>query len=165
MNPNANPAATTRPETAINMHTAALKANMAADSTKVTARVFRSNISSSRYVFKNGKVAPFIGGKYTTNIKHEVDELDAEIEMKHPHISANKEEVVNTIEPLEALKAKFFAEFQAAQAANILKDNDAGISEQGKLNVANSTTVAAGMSGSSSTATAPALGLKLGAAK
>ena len=165
MNPNANPAATTRPEIAINMHTAALKANMAADSTKVTARVFRSNISSSRYVFKNGKVAPFIGGKYTTDIKHEIDELDTEIEMRHPHISANKEEVVNVVEPLEALKAKFFAEFQAAQATNLLKSNDAGTSEQGKLNVANSTTVAAGMAGSSSVGATPALGLKVGAVK
>jgi len=165
MNPNANPAATTRPETAINVHTAALKANMAADLTQVTARVFRSNISSCRYVFKNGKVAPFIGGKYTTDIKHEIDELDAEIDMKHPHISANKEEVVSTVEPLEALKARFFAEFQAAQAANLLKDNDAGTSEQGKLNVANSTTVAAGMADSSSTGAAPSLGLKVGAVK
>ena len=165
MNPNANPAATTRPENAINVHTAALKANLAADLTQVTARVFRSNIPSCRYVFKNGKVAPFIGGKYITNIKHEIDELDTEIEMKHPYISANKEEAVNTIEPLEALKVRFFAEFQAAQAANLLKSNDAGTSEQGKLNIANSSTVSAGMAGSSSAGATPALGLKLGTVK
>ena len=158
MNPQANPAATTRPEIAINVHTAALKANLAADVTKVSARVFRSSIPSSRYVFKNGKVAPFIGGKYTTDIAHEIAELDAEILQKHPNITANVEEIVDTIEPLEALKAKFFEQFKAEQAAQLLKTNNVGVSDQGKLIPANSNTVAAAMAGSdSSSGQTPAL--------
>lgn len=151
MNPNANPAATTRPETAIQAHTAAMQKNLQADTSKLAvARVFRSNIPSMRYVFKQGKVAPFISGRYTTDIAHEIEELDAEIAHRHPNISANKEEIVDTIEPLEALKKKHFEEFLLMQAKTLDKTNDAGTSEQGKLNVANSTTVAPGAAGSDS---------------
>ena len=157
MNQLANPANQIQAQdSALNVHNLAVKINLNADATKVASRVFRCAVLSSRYVFKNGKVAPFIGGKYTTDIAHEIAELDAEIAQRHPHITANKEEVVTLSEPMEVLKQKFFAEFEAAQKAALNKNNDAGTSEQGKLNVANSTTVAAGMAGSDSTGTGPA---------
>jgi len=147
---------------AIATHTAALLDNLKkASLARVPARVFRSNIASMRYVFKTGKVAAFLNFKYATDIAYEIDELDFEIAVGHPNITANKEEVVETIEPLEVLKKKHFEEFLKAQATAVSKDNDAGTSDQGKLNVANSRTVGEGMAGSDSSATAPTAGIKI----
>jgi len=131
-------------------YAAAAVANMKSDTSKIAARVFRSNIPSVGYVFKNGKRANFIGGRYTTSIKHEIDELDAEIANSHPNFTANVEEVVETSEPMAALREKFIAEYLEQQARNTDKGNDAGTSKQGKLNVANSTTIGAGAAGSDS---------------
>lgn len=133
-------------------HASALLANLKSSNSNVVkeARVFRSNVASLRYVFKAGKVAAFLSGKYTTNIAHEIEELDEEIAMNHPNITANKEEVVALSEPMEALRAKFIAEYLETAAKSVVKTNDAGFSEQGKLNVANSTTVSEGMASSDS---------------
>lgn len=160
------------PANAVSAHSAALLANLNADNSRVAARVFRSNIPSVRYIFKNGKSANFLGGKYATDIAHEIQELDYEIALRHPNFSANVEEVVDTIEPLEALRARFIAEYKAELATNVAKDNDAGYSDQGKLNVANTTTVSEGAAGSDSSggqigtaSTAPAsasLSIKIG---
>lgn len=148
-------------------YASAMAKNLKADTTKVAARVFRSNLVTMRYVFKNGKVAPFltkngIDSEYATNIKYEVAELDAEIEMQHPNISSKPEEIQLSIEPIEALKKKHFEEFLALQAASLKKSNDAGYSEQGKLNVANSNTIADAAAGSDSNTGA---GLKISIAK
>ena len=130
----------------------------AANNTKQLARVFRSNVQSVKYVFKNGKVAAFMQGKYTTDIKYEIDELDEEIAAGHPNFSANKEEVVELIEPMEVLRSRFIAEYIANQKSATSGTNDAGNSEFVKLNVATSDTVKAGMAGSdgSGQGTAPA---------
>lgn len=147
---NSNPA----PVSAVNAHSAALLANMKNSSNeRIDARVFRSNIVTMRYVFKNGKVAPFLtkngrDSEYATDIRHEIEELDAEIALRHPNISSKIEEKVATIEPLEALKKKHFEEFMALQAAASKKSNDAGYSVEDKLNVANSTSIAEAASGS-----------------
>lgn len=132
-------------------HAEALLNNLkSADKTKVAPRVFRSNIMSMRFIFKNGKVAAFLSGKYVTDIKHEIEELDEEVANGHPNINCNPEETVETIEPLEALKAKHFKEFMEAQAKTLNKNNDAGFSEEKKLNVLNSNHVADAMAGSDS---------------
>lgn len=138
------------PANAVSAHSAALLANLNADNSRVAARVFRSNIPSVRYIFKNGKSANFLGGKYITDIVHEIRELDYEIALHHPNFSVNMEEVVPTMEPLEALRARFIAEYKAELATNVSKNNDAGYSDQGKLNVANTTTISEGAAGSDS---------------
>ena len=125
----------------------ALQKNLEADSTQIAARVFRSSLLSMRYVFKNGKVAPFmtkngIDSEYTTDIKHEIEELDGEIRFRHPNLSSKPEELVSKIEPMAALREKHFKEFMEMQAKAVSLDNNAGYSEQGKLNVANSRSIA-----------------------
>lgn len=143
-------------ESTMTAHAQALLANLKNSSqAKVAPRVFRSNIVTMRYVFKNGKVAPFltkngIDSEYATNIEHEIQELDAEIASNHPNISSKPAETVETLEPIEALKKKHFEEFKKMLASNTLKTNDAGTSEQGKLHVANSTTIGDGAAGSDS---------------
>jgi len=151
-------------------YAAAMAKNLKADMTKVAARVFRSNIVTMRYVFKNGKVAPFLtkngrDSEYATNVKYEIEELDAEIEGGHPNISSKAEEVQLVMEPVEALKARHFKEFLAQQSASVLKTNDAGSSEQVKLNVANSTTIQEGAAGSDSSAVPATGGLKINVSK
>lgn len=41
--------------------------------------VFKSHVPNIGYIFKNGKTAPFINGKYITELQTEIDELKAEI--------------------------------------------------------------------------------------
>jgi hypothetical protein len=138
-------------QNAANSHSAALLENLKnSDNSQVAARVFRSNVMSMRYVFKNGKVAAFLSGKYSTDIAHEIQELDAEVAAHHPNINTNPEEIIDTIDPIEALKKKHIEEYLAQQAKSLHKDNDAGNSEQTKLNVANSRTVGDGAAGSDS---------------
>lgn len=145
-------------------------ANLKADTSVVKGRVFHSTIPSIRYVFRAGKHAVFIDGKYTTNIAHEIEELDAEIEAGHPNFFIKSKEEVAPVEPLEALREKFIKEFLAKQAEDTKTVKDGGTSEQGKLNVANSTTIASAAAGSDSSLgnsnNAPAVGsIKIGAPK
>lgn len=120
--------------------------------------VFKSSVPSCTYVFEDGVVAHFIGGKYITNQKKRIDKLNEEVEAGHPHIYIDPNEVTAKEEDpanftMEALKAKFFAEFQAqqqAQAAN----TDLGTSDTKLTNIANSITNAAVLGGSSSGTTA-----------
>jgi mevalonate kinase len=124
---------------------------------KIDPVKFKGNILTMRFIFKNGKVAPFLTkdgrtSEYTTNIEHEVQELMHEIDMHHPNITvAPEEEVKLVMEPVEALKARHFEEFKKMMTATLVKTNDAGSSEQGQLKVANSTTISEGAAGSDST--------------
>lgn len=131
----------------VNNHINAVVNNTASSKpVKVQPRVFHSNIPSMGYVFKAGKRASFINGKYITDIQYEIDELDAEIAMGHPMIYIKADEPpVELIEPMEALRAKFVKEYVEQQAKNTLKSNDVGTSTQGKLNPASSTDIQEGM--------------------
>jgi len=141
-------------QTASSNFATASEANIKASPPTVlpVARVFRSNITSVGYIFKNGKKAAFVSGKYTTNIKYEIDELDTEIALGHPNFSADTEEIEAVIEPLEALRARFIAEFKADEARALNKANDAGTAEVQKLTPVSSATIADGAAGSDSTA-------------
>lgn len=120
------------------------------------SRVFRSTLPSCVYVFKAGKHANFIDGKYRTNIAHEIAELDAEIAAGHTFISSKPEELVSAVDPMTALREKFRAELLAEQAAAAKTNPNIGSTDQGKLNVASSEAVKQLSAGSSSPAGAPA---------
>jgi hypothetical protein len=155
------------PVQAAQNHTAALVSNLAAkDTSKVAARVFRSNIPSMRYIFKAGKVASFLSGIYYTDIAHEITELDAEIAHGHPNISSKPDEVVTSVDPLEILKQKHFEEFKAQMAKSLAVGNNAGDSDAGKPTVTTSATLLAGMTASDSGApAAPTGGIKVNVSK
>ncbi len=137
---------------------------------------FKSHLLSSKYIFKNGKEANFIGGVFLTNVEHEVSELQNEIELGHPHIyvDLNALEVdTKYVDPMEALKAKHFAEFEALQKKATDGSMDMGTSVQGKNVVTSSANVAnaaadasAGSTGAAAkiieTASKPAAGIKIG---
>lgn len=97
--------------------------------------LFMSNIPSSRYIFKNGKVANFVGGIYTTSIASEIEELDSEVDNGHPHISIDSSRRVisaDELDPMVALKKKLRAEILAEQAAINPPGRDFGQSDEGK---------------------------------
>ena len=119
----------------------------------VIKRVFKSRVPFCKYIFKNGKEAPFIAGRYLTDVKSEIEELDAEVESKHPSIyidAAEKEVNTAKLDPIEEIKRKAIAEFVASQLAANSKTNDRGSYEPGKLNVTTSATVAEAAAGSDS---------------
>jgi hypothetical protein len=131
-------------------------------------RVFKSSMGTLFYVLKNGKAAHFVGGKYLTDMEEEIKELESEIRNGHPHIYIDdKEKEIDVhADPLKGIKDLAVKEYLAEQArlsAEALNKGNMGETEQGKLNVANSTSVAAGASGSSSNA--GAVGVNTGAGK
>lgn len=115
--------------------------------------LYKSRIYSCKYGFKNGKEANFVDFKYLTDIPSEIEELDAEIALKHPTIYVDQEKkTVDTskLDPLEDIRAKAVADY-IAQQKNAVKDgNDMGLSSPGKLNVATSANIAAAAAGSAS---------------
>ena len=124
-------------------------------------RVFKSRVPFCKYIFKGGKEAPFIAGRYLTDIKSEIEELEAEVEAKHPTIyidSAEKEVNTAKLDPIEEIKRRAIAEFIASQAAANNKANDRGNYDAGKLNVTTSATVAEAAAGSDSGTAATASG-------
>lgn len=114
-------------------------------------QLFKSRIASMRYVFKNGKTANFILGQYATDVESEITELHAEIKSGNPILHIDKDEPTKLfVEPIESLRAKIIAEYEAEKARTLNKNNDAGYSVQGRLNVANSSTVSEGAASSDS---------------
>lgn len=119
-----------------------------------TKKVFKSRIPSCRYVFKDGKHAPFIGGEYYTSDTTEIAELKAEIAANHPFlfIDENKKEIdTDKIDPIEEIRRKAVEDYIASQKQSLNKTNDRGTSTQERLNVANSTSIAEGSGDSNST--------------
>jgi len=121
-----------------------IKAERAANRVAAVAPVtYVCNVQSAGYAFKTGKRAQFIPNVdgincYTTNIPSEIAELDEEVANGHTNITHYTGEVAPLIEPLEVLRSRFFAEFEAKQAEALKVTNDAGNSPQIKLNVAGS---------------------------
>jgi hypothetical protein len=117
-----------------------------------TLRVFKATLPSINYIFKNGKPAIFINGMYTTDVPFEIEELDAEIATRHPHIfidEAMREIDSAKVDPIAALREKIIAEYKATMAAATDQDNDRGNSVQGQLKPASSVDIAAASAGGS----------------
>lgn len=115
-------------------------------------RVFKSNIPSINYIFPWGTVAAFQQGYYRTDDEREVEHLNAEVKLRHPHIfvDENEREVDSKlVDPMEALKAKIIADFLVAQEKANDPSNDMGSSDQSAVKPANSRDVAVAMAGGS----------------
>ena len=57
-------------------------------------RVYKNTLLDSQYLFRNGKSAHFVGGRYLTDVKEEIEELDNEIRNGIPHIYVDPEDTV-----------------------------------------------------------------------
>ena len=97
-----------------------------------TLNLYRSHIPSSKYIFKNGKEANFIQGRYTTADETEIAELDAEVKAGHPFIFVKADEATvdsDQLSPLEHIKQQAIKEYLAAQASATDNSNDMGSTE------------------------------------
>lgn len=125
---------------------------------------FFSTLSSVNYILKNGKQCAFIDGAYYTSNEAEIAELNEEIRNGHPHIFVKPGQLTiesKLLDPMEALKAKFFEEFKANQAAALNPDADRGTTEQTQVVPANTNNIAEASAGGSGTSLqARLLGLK-----
>lgn len=82
--------------------------------------VFKSRIPNINYILKNGKVCPFIQGRYLTNVPAEISEITAEIHLGHPHMYIDKNELtfdLSNTNALAGLRDRFMAEFLAMTPA------------------------------------------------
>ena len=93
--------------------------------------VFKNTIPSCSFIFKNGKQAAFIAGKYLTDIESEIKEFMAEIAAKHPYIFIDQNEVTvdtDALSPLDQIKKQAVDDYLAAQTAALNTTNDRGTS-------------------------------------
>lgn len=124
------------------------------------ATIFKATLPSINYVFKNGKPAIFIEGKFITAVPAEVAELKDEIAAGHPHIYIDAKEAeiaASAIDPMAGLRAQIEAELMAKMAAATDPSNDMGKTEQEALKPASSTDIAVAAVGGSGTGLAARL--------
>lgn len=83
--------------------------------------LFKCSIQACQYYFKDGSRADFVGGRYATDDKAKIAELQAEIEAKHPNIYTDAKELTSAAviqDPIAHLRAKIRAEVEAEMLAN-----------------------------------------------
>jgi hypothetical protein len=112
--------------------------------------VFKATLPSVNYIFKNGKPAIFVSGRYTTSVEAEIKELNEEVAAGHPHISIdpNEREISSElVDPIAALRHKIIAEYKATELSATNPSNDMGQSIQGALIPGNTTNIAEAAAG------------------
>ena len=129
-------------------------------------KLFKMRLNNIGYVFRNGKRAPFLAGRYSTDIPSEIAELEEEIELGHPHLYISADDpVLPAVETIESLRKKHFEEFELQMKRAMDKNNNAGNTVQERLNAVNSNTIASGAGTSDSMGTidpaAPVPGIKI----
>ena len=125
-----------------------------------TKRLYWATMPFLNYVFKKGKMAVFKHHRYATDIPAEIEELEAEIAGGHPQIYIKEDQKFLTAEmedPMKALRAKFFAEFQAQQAKFVDPTNDMGTSSQQAIRPQSTSDIASVAAGGDATQSAAKL--------
>lgn len=92
-------------------------------------RVFKCNILSCKYIFKDGSVGFFVDGRLTTDVESQIKELEEEIAKRHPDIFIDENDKVSEtaqLDPMAQFKKKVIEEYEASR----LKDRDVGNSTQ-----------------------------------
>lgn len=123
-------------------------------------RLYWATMPFLNYVFKKGKMAIFKHHRYATDNPAEIAELDEEVAAGHPQIYIKEDQKYLTAEmedPMKALRAKFFAEFQAQQAAFVDPNNDMGTSTQEQIRPQSTSDIAAVAAGGDATQSAAKL--------
>jgi len=79
---------------------------------------FYMDKTAARYIFKDGKIAEFIGGVYRTAIVGEIEQLKKEIEHGVSSIwQVPGQEIVDSddIDPIAVMKRRIIAEYEAGK--------------------------------------------------
>lgn len=114
--------------------------------------VYRASLPSMNYIFKNGKPATFISGRFTTDLEEEIAELDAEVKARHPFIYIDPEEVTidsEKLDPMSGLRERIIAEYLARLAEVTDPNNDMGKSESGPIKPASTADISQAAQGGS----------------
>ena len=114
---------------------------------EVRLNAYFSSPSSLQVISSRGKSMHFIGGRYTTKDPGEIADLEAVCTLR-PNGSIFKDPAILTLsesdlDPMNALKAKFFKEFQEQQAANLNPNQDFGATVQERLKAASTSSIQA----------------------
>lgn len=80
-------------------------------------QVYKSSMQSHRVIMPNGKVLHVRKGKYITDNEDEIAFLDAEIKAGFKYLKKAEPMTSSDLDPMQALRKKLFAEFEAEQAA------------------------------------------------
>ena len=123
-------------------------------------KLYWATMPFMNFVFPNGKVAVFRHHRFATEVPSEIEVLDREVAGNHPYIYVKQDALYLTEEmedPMKALRAKFFAEFQAQQAAFVDPNNDMGTSTQENLRPQSTSDIAAVAAGGDATQSAAKL--------
>lgn len=135
--------------------------------------VYQSTIPYVKMIRTDGKELAFREGKYHTDDKGDIEFLEKEIAIGHPHISKPQNESEQVIEssmldPMTALYSRIEQEVRAkiaAEAASGDLNKDMGKTEQEPLKPASSVDVAQAMLGGSGQSMAERLALMKQAGK
>lgn len=114
-------------------------------------KVYHCRLNSCNFVFSDGHSAPFVQHMYYTDNVKEIEELDAEVAVGHPHIYINENFTqvdTDKLDPFADIKKKAIEEYIAAQKAAASLSNDRGNYVQGPTVFANSSTIAEAAAGS-----------------
>lgn len=124
--------------------------------TKETAEaeyfVFYSRIPNSTVIFPDGTSAGFVNGRYTTQDEEKAAILRQAIEGGNNslYLDAEKPKLTEAeLDPMAEYKARVIAEYLEKQAN--AASNDRGTSTQGRLNVADTSSIGEAAADSSST--------------
>lgn len=128
-------------------------------------RVFKSTMQSCNYLMPNGKALVFIFGKFVTDVKEEIEHLEKEISLGHPHIFIDKNEVTTTDsatsnEMIAGLRERIKQELLAEMEKSTDASNDMGVTKQEPVKPASSADVAPAASGGTGAQTISIAGLK-----
>lgn len=125
-------------------------------------RLYTSSQKNVQFIFPNGRVAHFKGGRFVTDNAYEIAILDTEVAGKHPVINYDPSHKYLTEDekfPEAALRKKYFAEFQAEQAKFMDVNANVTTSDQGKFKPASTTDIAPVAAGGNAVSTATLVGL------
>jgi len=107
--------------------------------------IYFSNPASMQVISSRGKPMMFVSGRYHTKDPGEIQDLDGLCENGSGNVFKDPNMLQlagDQLDPMNVLKAKFFEEFKAQQAAMLNPNNDGGTSVQGPLNAASTTSIA-----------------------
>lgn len=102
-------------------------------------KLFKSTSGPCRYVFKNGSVALFKGGRYATDVEAEIKELEDEVKNRHPTIyvdSAEAETDALVDDPIANLRKEIINDYLRNMGNSEQKPNTGVLTSAGTAAVA-----------------------------
>ena len=104
-------------------------------------KVFKNRLGDSVYMFRNGKSAHFIDGRFITDFEWEISELDQECKSGHPHLFIDETDFeidTSLQDEIKAAQAEATKTVLANREANKAK-SDVTISTVGLMELGKST--------------------------